>query len=64
MTIDDLIPAQPQVIQGAIEKSTVYPVKSIMQVTSAGRAAQRGIGVAAQFGEIMEAAISRLGRVS
>lgn len=64
MTSEALQAAEPRVIQAALEKSTVDPVKSMMQVTAAGRAAQRGIGIAGQFGEIMNSAISRLGRVS
>lgn len=64
MTAEALSPAEPRVVQGALEMSTVDPVKAMMQVTAAGRAAQRGIGIAGQFGELMESAISRLGRVS
>lgn len=64
MTADALTPTAPRVVQGAIEKSTVDPVQAMLGVTSAGRAAQRGIRIAGQFGELMEAAISRLGRVA
>jgi len=64
VTLESLVPAQPRVIQNALESSTVDPVKSMLGVTAAGRAAQRGIRVAGQFGELMESAISRLGRVA
>jgi flagellar basal-body rod protein FlgF len=56
-------PAAGQVKQFALEGAAVDPIRAMMSVTDAGRAAEANIGMMQSHDRIMERAINGLGRV-
>ena len=56
--------ADGQIKQRFLEDSSVNAIKSMMDVTSASRAAQSNMRMASTIFEVMGEAISRLGRTS
>jgi flagellar basal body rod protein FlgG len=52
-----------RVTQGHLERSAVDPLKTIMDVTNAGRSARGNLRMISVFGETMDTAINRFGRV-
>jgi flagellar basal-body rod protein FlgG len=59
-----MTPAGGQIKQGFLEDSSVDAIKSMMDVTSASRAAQSNMRMASTIFEVMGEAINRLGRTS
>lgn len=62
--LSSLRPATGQVRQGVVEGSAVDPIKALMGVTDAGKAAEANLAMLSGADRLMERAINGLGRVS
>ena len=64
VSVQSMRAADGQIKQGFLEDSSVNAIKSMMDVTSASRAAQSNMRMASTIFEVMGEAINRLGRTS
>ena len=63
-TMSSLTPATGLVRQGMVEGSSVDPIRAMMGITDAGRAAEANFGMISTADRLMERAINGLGRVA